>query len=215
MRSLSLRCVRLSQPTWIAATSSKTIVRHNSTRTHLSPLQEDYRHIMRAITANVVILTSPPATSRNSEPSKPRAMTLSSFTSLSISPTPLITFNIATPSRTLTALTENPRFNIHIPLAAAAGAKLAHRFTKGNSESMWEGLKWDEHGVIHDDGVMAVLKCRLAAGDKFPPGGMIQVGDHAVVVGKVEEARPGGDDHSALTHWQGNYRGYGMELDIP
>ncbi|KAF4591913.1 heat shock protein 90 [Ophiocordyceps camponoti-floridani] len=50
-------------------------------------------------------------------------MTMSSLTSLSLSPTPLVTFNVATPSRTLDAMAGSGRFNMHILTGDTAGAE--------------------------------------------------------------------------------------------
>ena len=62
-------------------------------------------------------------------------MTLSSFTTLSLSPDPIISFNIRTndsdPSRTLSALEYCHVFLIHILDDSAEGARIADVFTKG------------------------------------------------------------------------------------
>ena len=71
-----------------------------------------------------------------------RAMTASSLTSLSLSPTPCVTFNVRTPSRTLDAVAASGRFNIHVLAATPDGVRLAARFALENS---------DNHRVGHDD----------------------------------------------------------------
>ncbi|KJZ77700.1 hypothetical protein HIM_02877 [Hirsutella minnesotensis 3608] len=60
-------------------------------------LPEQLRSVMRLLASPVVVCTA-------THGSEPRAMTMSSFTSLTLTPTPLITFNVATPSRTLDAI---------------------------------------------------------------------------------------------------------------
>ncbi|CZS93631.1 hypothetical protein WAI453_001143 [Rhynchosporium graminicola] len=67
------------------------------------------------------------------DPSLYRGMTLSSFTSFSMSPEPRVTFNIAFPSRTLSALTQTRYFLIHILNSNRVAAMIAHSFAKGSA----------------------------------------------------------------------------------
>jgi flavin reductase (DIM6/NTAB) family NADH-FMN oxidoreductase RutF len=122
-------------------------------------------------------------------------MTMSSFTSLTLSPTPLVTFNIAFPSRTLDAITTSRTFNIHIMAGDSVGSALADRFTRGNTagSALFDGVKWKEASapILTDDGVLCVLKCRLL--EDAPSGGVVEVRDHAIIVGEVVEMIPGRD----------------------
>ncbi|RYP08531.1 hypothetical protein DL764_001862 [Monosporascus ibericus] len=61
----------------------------------------------------------------------PRAMTVSSFTSLSLRPREKVLFNIALPSRTYHAIFSSGRFNAHVLAGDEHGARLADLFTKG------------------------------------------------------------------------------------
>ncbi|RYP47740.1 hypothetical protein DL768_006276 [Monosporascus sp. mg162] len=63
----------------------------------------------------------------------PRAMTVSSFTSLSLRPREKVLFNIALPSRTYHAIFSSGRFNAHVLTSDEHGARLADLFTKGYS----------------------------------------------------------------------------------
>ncbi|KAL1838155.1 hypothetical protein VTJ49DRAFT_2981 [Mycothermus thermophilus] len=126
---------------------------HSSTEpTATLPLSEQLRTVMRLLTHPVVVCTSthpgtgnstttatPHSTSSSSSsflPSHPtaRAMTMSSFTSLALSPTPLVSFNIAVPSRTLDAVAASKRFNVHVLADDASGARLADWFAGGNAD---------------------------------------------------------------------------------
>ncbi|PVH88985.1 hypothetical protein DL98DRAFT_508825 [Cadophora sp. DSE1049] len=129
-------------------------LRKNSTKPSPSPslpprtdpeiLSQKTRQIMRVLPHPIVILTttasstpgvidwSKPGSNEAPDPSLYRGMTLSSFTSLSMSPQPLVTFNIGFPSRTLSALTENQHCLIHVLKANPKGKALADAFTKGN-----------------------------------------------------------------------------------
>lgn len=81
-------------------------------------------------------------------------MTMSSLTSLTLSPTPVISFNIATPSRTLDAVAASRRFNIHVLADDAGGARVADWFTGGNAEGRgaFERLVEEERRVGEEEG---------------------------------------------------------------
>lgn len=105
---------------------------------------ETLRRLMRGLPSSVVVLTTsanPPGgngAAKHSPEHHYRGMTLSSFTSLSLSP-PLITFNIRAPSRTLSALKQSGVFLIHLLEANREGATVADSFTKGNSDGIEVG----------------------------------------------------------------------------
>ncbi|ROW08923.1 hypothetical protein VMCG_02738 [Cytospora schulzeri] len=77
---------------------------------------------------------------------------MSSFTSLTLRPAPLITFNIATPSRTLDAVAHSRRFNIHVLSGDAAGARVAEWFRRGNAEGL---------GVFEAEGMREGCGCEV------------------------------------------------------
>lgn len=110
---------------------------------------------------------------------------------MSLHPTPLVTFNIATPSRTLDAVVETSAFNIHILSADEKGAAVAEMFTKGNEELDLEslgvndgqdGVRISHDGRLEGDGILAVLKCKIPT-----LGGYVRVRESVVVVGEVLE----------------------------
>ena len=127
---------------------------------------------------------------------------MSSFTSLALSPTPLITFNIAVPSRTMDAISSSRHFNIHMLAGDEHGAATADRFTKGNAQvdHLLNDLKDSKQPsdtvgrtvaipVLDGAGVVYVLRCRVW--DGAPEKGLIPVRDHVIVVGEVLEMIPG------------------------
>ena len=99
---------------------------------------------MRNLPSPVVVLTTCatvpdiPGTMQQSPEQYYRGMTLSSFTSLSLSP-PLITFNIRAPSRSLSAIKQSGIFLIHVLEANKEGATVADSFTKGNADDIEVG----------------------------------------------------------------------------
>jgi flavin reductase (DIM6/NTAB) family NADH-FMN oxidoreductase RutF len=129
-------------------------------------------------------------------------MTMSSFTSLTLTPTPLVTFNVRTPSRTLDAIASSRQFNVHILVGDKRGKAVADHFTQGNMDGkgLW-GMKYEDDGTINgspllrDEGIMYVLRCRLF--EEGVEGGLPQVRDHVMVVGEVLEV-VGGEGEESL-----------------
>lgn len=215
MRLLHTSPASLAPPHASTAPSPTT-----TTTTPESSLPEQLRSVMRALTHPVVVCTA-----LDAESSIPRGMTMSSFTSLSLSPTPLVTFNVATPSRTLDAIRSGApsggrrrggTFNIHILAGDASGARVAENFTRGNAEGLFERLEgakclMDDGGAPRLDGagVLCVLRC-VVAGDEAPGGGIVQVRDHVIVVGEVVDVVMGqGGKQAALSYTDRSYRGVG------
>ncbi|CAN8095773.1 unnamed protein product [Discula destructiva] len=171
---------------------------------------DQFRAVMRLLPSSVVVCTSVGDSSSPSAP--PRGMTMSSFTSLSLHPTPLITFNIATPSRTLDAVAASRAFNIHVLSGDAEGARVADWFRRGNAEDLGvfeagkmregcgcEAMQRDGLGVedeaplLRGRGVLYGLRCRLL--DEEPGRGLITVRDHVVVVAEVVDIVEGRGEH--------------------
>ena len=133
----------------------------------------------------------------------PVGLTMSSFTSLSLYPTPVVTFNIAVPSRTEAALAKTRHFMVHILSGDAKGARVADVFRAGNAhpsstlhelqqsecDIVWPSSTPDAHKhsdqpFLQGPGVLYVLRCRLL---DEPLTGLVPVRDHIVVLGEVLE----------------------------
>ncbi|KAH6641392.1 flavin reductase like domain-containing protein [Chaetomium tenue] len=193
------------------------------------PLPEQFRSVMRLLTHPVVVCTSthpPPPTPTPNPPNSPnpppppqgtpRGMTMSSFTSLALAPTPVVSFNIATPSRTLDAVAASGRFNIHVLADDAAGARVADWFTGGNAEGRgaFERLVGKKGEEGEGEGGMVVVGGGAGGGgssggsseeapvlkgegvlyvlrcrllDDEPTKGLVKVRDHVIVLGEVLE----------------------------
>lgn len=152
---------------------------------------------MRLLPHSVVVCTAVSADGQ------PRAMTMSSFTSLALEPTPVVNFNIAAPSRTLDAISEGRTFNVHVLAADESGARAADWFARGNAEgaAVFEdmaagsgcepapaplGKQEGPRGapMLRGRGVLYVLRCRLL---DEPWQGLVKVRDHVIVLGEVLE----------------------------
>jgi len=222
-----------------------------------SALSTSLRHLMRSLPHSVVVLTTslpryplpdsetPPGSPQEPMPTTPldyRAMTLSSFTTLTLTPEPVITFNIKTPSRTLEALSQSRHFLIHILKANRNGMKVADIFTKGNANSISLFLRQPNEvfrvrkvklntGIIMPllkaDGVDKVLRCVVMGSgqdgreegkwSEQSGSGLVRVGDHVLVLGKVEEIMGGGKrwkgGRSGLSYVDGRYRRVGAVIE--
>ncbi|KAF7542449.1 hypothetical protein G7Z17_g11562 [Cylindrodendrum hubeiense] len=180
-----------------------------------APLPEQLRSIMRLLPHSVVVCTS----HQPGPDGGPRAMTMSSFTSLTLSPTPLVTFNVATPSRTLDAIRASGAFTVHILAGDAAGAAVASHFTRGNlGGNVLEGLEevtCDTEGeapVLRGEGVLFALRCRVLA--DAAEGGLVRVRDHVIVVGEVVAMVPvTGEKGFGLVYADRRYRQVGGVLE--
>ncbi|ROW15357.1 hypothetical protein VPNG_02373 [Cytospora leucostoma] len=153
---------------------------HDTTFDSLSR-SEQLRTVMRLLPHSVVVCTSAsttittsttPTTSSDSDPESspgssssastsatavvPRGMTMSSFTSLTLHPAPLVTFNIATPSRTLDAVSQARRFNVHVLSGDVAGGRVAEWFRRGNAEGL---------GVFDKDRMREGCGCEVIPAD--------------------------------------------------
>ncbi|KAL2162850.1 hypothetical protein VTH06DRAFT_6686 [Thermothelomyces fergusii] len=202
-----------------------------------TPLSEQLRAVMRLLTHPVVVCTATHPRGAGGDGPVPRAMTMSSFTSLALRPAPLVSFNVAVPSRTHDAVAAGRRFNIHVLADGAAGARLADWFAGGNAHGrevfdrlVEEGdvqVRWgeveagdgDRHRheseppVLQGDGVLYVLRCKLL--DDEPSGGLVRVKDHVIVIGEVLEilegagAKRDGDEGFGLLYADRRYRQLG------
>lgn len=175
-----------------------------------NPPPEKLRSVMRLLPQGVVVCTA-------THEGAPRAMTMSSFTSLTLKPVPVVTFNVATPSRTLDAITSSRCFNIHVLSGDANGAAVADHFTRGNVKDVFEDLedttceKGSGAPVLQGKGVVYVLKCRVM--DDAPSQGLMRVRDHVIVAGEVVEMAKGSDAQEfALAYADRQYRQIGSVI---
>lgn len=189
---------------------------------------------MRLLAHSVVVCTSAAATPDSSTP-VPRGMTMSSFTSLSLRPTPLVTFNIATPSRTLDAVSRSRQFNIHILSGDVAGARVAEWFRKGNAADLgvFEAEKLrGECGcevvpaepsadvaapLLKGPGVLFALRCSLLNDE--PARGLMKVRDHVIVLAEIVDIIEGDGERSepgpfGLTYADRLYRQLGSTMAL-
>ncbi|KAL4913378.1 flavin reductase like domain-containing protein [Aspergillus aurantiobrunneus] len=105
-------------------------------------LQTQVRLLMRRVPYPVAIITStdltPSTTPSTESESKPdltsqfRGMTVSSFNTVTLTPRPVISFNVRRPSETLHSLLSSGRFLVHLLAPNHHTASLARDFARGN-----------------------------------------------------------------------------------
>ena len=153
------------------------------------------RNLMRRVPHPVAVITSnmAPYTS----PDSYRGMTVSSFNTVTLEPSTIVSFNVKRPSSTYDAMKASGRFGVHVLEGSSHGAAIAERFSLGNGKDAFleaEQLQGKPEAlflagsnstpggrhrpVIISDHVMFALNCEL-----LPES--VEIGDHVVVLGRV------------------------------
>ncbi|KAJ5476674.1 FMN-binding split barrel-like protein [Penicillium sp. IBT 31633x] len=179
--------------------------------TSQTSISDQVRLLMRRVPYPVAIITA-------TDPSGPedttsfRGMTVSSFNTVTLTPHPVISFNVRRPSETLNALLASRRFLVHLLAPGPATATLARDFSKGNTTlaAMLKGHGEFEFAALptcNEEGLsqkpLPILKRRgesaaAHARDDFPfvfecalHPHKVDVHDHSIVLGTVVRAVEG------------------------
>ncbi|GFF22865.1 hypothetical protein IFM58399_00077 [Aspergillus lentulus] len=170
-------------------------------------LTDQVRLLMRRVPYPVAIITA-------TDPQGPiekafRGMTVSSFNTVTLHPSPVISFNVRRPSETLTALQSSGRFLVHLLAPTPATAALARDFSRGNQNLALLSGKGDFEFAQHvsaDGSVtrpLPILRRRAISQtnteeesvEDFPfvfecqlNPQRVEVYDHTIVVGTVVQA---------------------------
>lgn len=97
-------------------------------------MSQAFRQVMRTLSYPTMIVTS--AIPKGTKPLDFHGLTISSMTSLSINPKPLIQFNIKTPSGTSANIKKNKFFAIHFLEPKETNINLAKQFSRGIKDKM-------------------------------------------------------------------------------
>ncbi|CAD0106529.1 unnamed protein product [Aureobasidium uvarum] len=141
---------------------------------------------------NVVVLTSRISSSRSDIDSL-RGMTVSSLTSVTLDPEPIISFSIKGPSRTLECITAGHHFNVHFLSPSPEGAQIANFFSAPHDDPSYpfrimRGLgladvcKSDHEKsgpFIWGKHVLSRFTCEILSEKS------VEIGDHRVVFARV------------------------------
>ncbi|KAF2096837.1 hypothetical protein NA57DRAFT_78427 [Rhizodiscina lignyota] len=184
-------------------------------------------HVMRKLSSSPVVITTLSADRENDgllpRQQDLRAMTVSSFTTVTMKPNPVISFNVRRPSRTLDGILRWRVFPVHILDSSPEGASIAHAFTRGDPVEAFEkilkipGLKTRRNqnsNRIHHPSVFARLNCTLI------PEKTVTIGDHSVIFATVENVAMGRASSNlssvnGLVYQDGAYRSPGSAVLEP
>lgn len=168
---------------------------------HMTTFYNDFKGLMRKVLSPVFLVTSTAVTNNKSKAQKSplagafRGMTVSSFTTVTMTPFPVVCFNVKEPSRTLAAVVGSGRFYAHIIADNDAGAALADLFTKAYEDPAEPFLRSSDVGstklmtsrsgpIFTGKAVVGGLHCKVMH-DKS-----VVVGDHKVIFAEVTEVTP-------------------------
>jgi flavin reductase (DIM6/NTAB) family NADH-FMN oxidoreductase RutF len=193
---------------------------------------------MRTLPQSVVVVTSSkiryvaqskgiPNPAINPTKSKDyRGITLSSFTTLTLEPEPIISFNIKYPSETFAAIAQSKHFLVHVLEASEDAMLIADAFAKGSEHAkdfiwdyVWGGKKGLEVAevkvmtrfkgttmslpMLKAKSVIRVFRCSVMMK-------ALRVADHMVVFARVEEILEGEEGglegKTGLCYADGRYR---------
>ncbi|SCV03116.1 LAMI_0H05600g1_1 [Lachancea mirantina] len=183
------------------------LLRFQSTLTKESITQQRFKDSMARIGSQAMILTS----SMNNKTSHAsfRGLTLSSVSSLSLKPKPLVQFNLQVPSFTSEALHKYKHFAIHLLKPNMVSTRLARTFSKGAMvhdssgeivptrpfEDLVEEKHYRTYKLSSSDLVIPILKNaeRVFVCEAME---VFKVGDHEIWVGEIQDILTNGGDQS-------------------
>ncbi|CCJ29534.1 unnamed protein product [Pneumocystis jirovecii] len=168
-----------------------------------SKVKNNYLCLMRCVVQPVVIIT----TCDSKTNGLGRAITVSSFASISINPTPIVSFSIKFPSRMVSLLQKSKKFAIHILKSHYDQIKLAQNYAKSDflskkntmSNILETHYRLSLNGLPTLTGTLGILYCTTKK--------IIRIGDHKIWFATVECVENQDTLHQmSLSYCQGNFR---------
>jgi flavin reductase (DIM6/NTAB) family NADH-FMN oxidoreductase RutF len=165
-----------------------------SSQTSPAILKHEYKATMRSVPSSVaVLITSLPSTqSTRSNIDSLRGMTVSSLSSITLEPEPVVSFSIRGPSRTLDCITAGQPFTVNFLNAHARGASLADLFSRPHDDPSqpFRTIQGSDLARVYESShpngpaigggqIPARFTCELL------PGKSLEIGDHTVVFARV------------------------------
>jgi flavin reductase (DIM6/NTAB) family NADH-FMN oxidoreductase RutF len=158
---------------------------------------------MRKLAHPVTVIHAVPSTG------SPSGMVATSFTTITIDPVPLVSFNIKLPSRTYDAIANAGTFTV----SAICSEPVAKHFARyWMTKTPWRKSQppRDEYGAYLAHGRVWALEC------EWMKNKSIELGDHMVMIGKVKNFIPPSEKSSqfqALNYQDRRYRVAGMAVE--
>ena len=161
------------------------------------------RELMRRVPHPVAVVTSTDAAiGRNAW----RGATISSFNTVTIEPTVIVSLNIKRPSATFDAIESSGHFLVHLLAPNDAAARLAQAFTKGNYESPFHDPTYDLRAIpttqpgMNSTQIVTPPLIQVSKGPQpvafhlnchYIRDKTVELGDHVVLFGDVTDAQRG------------------------
>jgi flavin reductase (DIM6/NTAB) family NADH-FMN oxidoreductase RutF len=173
---------------------------------------------MRSVPSSVVVITTRVPSAQSNIDSL-RGMTVSSMSSVTLEPEPIISFSIRGPSRTLDCITAGQPFTVNFLNTHPTGAHIADVFSRPHDDPS------QPFRIINDSGLADVYESSDPAGPAIGgihiparftceplPGKSLEIGDHTVVFARVTDILsvpviPSNKKRTFLAYAQTEYRG--------
>jgi flavin reductase (DIM6/NTAB) family NADH-FMN oxidoreductase RutF len=144
-----------------------------------------------------------------------RGLTVSSFTTICLTPSPFICFSTRQTSRAADLIAVRQFFTVHVLPCTLDAAKLAEAFSKSdlapfssaNPQNPFELGQWtrDEQWQLPVlDGVLGTLLCKVEK--------VVDVGDHKLLIAEVQDVMENTTHGTALAYCGRKYRGEGEPI---
>ncbi|GAB7337739.1 hypothetical protein MBLNU457_g3018t1 [Dothideomycetes sp. NU457] len=186
---------------------------------------ENLKSLMRTVPSPVYLITTMQGSNNKSRQrmqakvERCRGMTVSSFSTVTLEPSPIVSFNVKEPSRTLAAILSSGRFYAHVLAANGSGAALANLFTLRHknpaepfvraNEIEGTSLIASQHGPrFTGKAVVGTMYCSVLYLKN------VTIGDHKVIFAKVEDVTTSNADteDSGIAYAHRAYMGAGSRI---
>ncbi|KAL1583293.1 hypothetical protein WHR41_07903 [Cladosporium halotolerans] len=193
----------------------------------LSASANEFRTSLRFLSQPVIVLTAKERRRKFKQLDEERihGVTISSFTTITLTPRPVVSFNLRLPSRTWDAIESTRELRMHMLHSSRAGATVAHAFTLpyensyepfghlaqlgANPQAM---LKFTTPYIKWKQAVFATFTAKPLM-DKC-----VAVGDHMLIVAEIDDGSFEMDDPArgsgALAYGMRSYKRIGGDLHI-
>lgn len=178
-------------------------------------LKDVYKATMRNVPSSVVVLTTRVPSAQSNIDSL-RGMTVSSLSSITLEPEPIISFSIRAPSRTLDCIATGQPFTVNFLKADPTGAHIADIFSRPHDDpsqpfriiqasglaDVYEYETDNPSGpAIGSASIPTRFTCELL------PGKSLKIGDHTVIFARIIDIwRDHDHSHTFLAYAQAGYR---------
>jgi flavin reductase (DIM6/NTAB) family NADH-FMN oxidoreductase RutF len=178
-------------------------------------LKDVYKATMRNVPSSVVVLTTRVPSAQSNIDSL-RGMTVSSLSSITLEPEPIISFSIRSPSRTLDCIATGQPFTVNFLKTDPTGACIADIFSRPHDDpsqpfriiqasdlaDVYEYETDNPSGpAIGSASIPTRFTCELL------PGKSLEIGDHTVIFARIIDIwRDHDHSHAFLAYAQAGYR---------